>query len=311
MFALGRIILLGSMMTEGSLGGPPPGWYAQSPRDDSLRWWNGSEWTAHFRPIAGDAPRETGDDRPESVSTTRAARRALAGVERVAGGPGSQGRAAALDAAIGEVEGMPPALTEPGSASRRSVPVRRSERIRGDDLPGDGQTAPGRGDPGPRGGAGSGISFTVAMPPRAAENRRVGGSSPRGLPVDERPPTPIVYGPVPGSYVGDLASPLPEPTARNRPARASLVLLALALAGGVAVVAWLGRWDQAIAAAVCLVGLGIAIGGFFLAVGGLVVAAQVPTKKGTSVIALIASVVLVAWLGWLATTQALSILGLG
>jgi hypothetical protein len=60
---------------------------------------------------------------------------------------------------------------------------------------------------------------------------------------------------------------------------------------------------------VSLVSVAFAAGAFFLAVGGLIIAAQRRTSRLMSLIAMMVSVVLVAWLVWVATQQALAILG--
>ncbi|WP_426326215.1 hypothetical protein [Microbacterium sp. E-13] len=127
-------------------------------------------------------------------------------------------------------------------------------------------------------------------------------------PIVDRPPTPIVYQPISSSYVGEMAPPLPEPKAKNTPARWALVFIVLAVGGGVAVVGWLAGFDQAVAGVVSLVSLGLAAAAFFLAVGGIVVAVQRPTKRLTPVIALVSSTLLVIWLAIVATGQALAIL---
>ncbi len=105
-----------------------------------------------------------------------------------------------------------------------------------------------------------------------------------------------------------MRPPLPEATPRNVPAIASIVLLVLAVIGGLAVVLWLAGWDQTIAGLVSLVSVAFAAGAFFLAVGGLIVAGQRRTGKVMSAVALAVSIVLVAWLVVVATEQALAIL---
>lgn len=124
-------------------------------------------------------------------------------------------------------------------------------------------------------------------------------------PVD-RPPEPIVYRPVSGSYVGEQGRPLPEPTARNVPTSIALVLIPLAALGGGSVMLWWERAAPTVAGVVALVSLTLAVGAFFLAIGGLVVAVQRPTKKRGSVIALVLALALVAWLGEVMVAQALT-----
>lgn len=122
----------------------------------------------------------------------------------------------------------------------------------------------------------------------------------------DRQPEPIVYRPVSGSYVGQQGRPLPAPTARNVPARIALVLIPLAALGGASVVLWWGQAAPTVAGVVALVSLTLAVGAFFLAIGGLVVAVQRPTKKATSVVALALALVLVVWLGVVMVTLAVT-----
>jgi hypothetical protein len=130
----------------------------------------------------------------------------------------------------------------------------------------------------------------------------------RPIPVDERMPTPIVYQPVSSSYVGELRPPLPEASPANIPARASIALIVVAALGGLAVVFWLSGWNESLAGLVSLVSVAFAAGAFFLAIGGLIVAAQRSTSRLLSGIAVVVSILLVAWLAIVATQQALAIL---
>jgi len=137
------------------------------------------------------------------------------------------------------------------------------------------------------------------MPDQIAPRRAAG-------PVD-RPPEPIVYRPVSSAYVGEQARPLPEPTARNVPARIALVLIPLAALGGASVVLWWAREAPTVGGVVALVSLTLAVAAFFLAIGGLVVAVQRPTKKTASVVALVLALLLVVWLGVITVSHALAI----
>jgi hypothetical protein len=130
----------------------------------------------------------------------------------------------------------------------------------------------------------------------------------RHAPVDERMPTPIVYQPVSSSYVGEMRPPLPEASPANIPARASIVLIVVAALGGLAVVFWLGGWNESLAGLVSLVSVAFAAGAFFLAIGGLIVATQRSTSRLLSGIAVVVSILLVAGLAIVATQQALAIL---
>ena len=149
--------------------------------------------------------------------------------------------------------------------------------------------------------------------PAGARAPRAGGFpdqiAPRPtVPGDDRMPTPIVYEPVSSSYIGGMRPPIPEAAPANIPARAAIVLLALAAIGGVAVVVWLASRDQTIAGMVSLVSVALAAGAFFLAIGGLIVSRQRGTGRVMSLVALAVSVVLVAWLVFVATGLALAIL---
>ncbi|MFE4725370.1 hypothetical protein [Microbacterium sp. NPDC056736] len=120
---------------------------------------------------------------------------------------------------------------------------------------------------------------------------------PRVAADDDRMPRPLVYHPVSSSYVGELTHSLPEKSSRNGAATASFVLSALSLLGGAAVVGWFLPVNPMLAGTVSLVNLGLALTAIFLAIGGLVIAAQRPTKKTTSIVALAVAVVLTAGLG--------------
>lgn len=109
-------------------------------------------------------------------------------------------------------------------------------------------------------------------------------------------PRPLVYHPVSSAYVGELTRSLPEKSARNGAATASLIVSGLSLLGGIAVVWWLSAYDPLLAGTASMVNLGLAVTAFFLAIGGLVVAVQRPTQKAGSVVALVVSALLTAWL---------------
>lgn len=113
---------------------------------------------------------------------------------------------------------------------------------------------------------------------------------------DDRMPRPLVYHPVSSAYVGELTRSLPEKSARNGAATASLIVSGLSLLGGIAVVWWLSAYDPLLAGTASMVNLGLAVTAFFLAIGGLVVAVQRPTQKAGSVVALVVSALLTVWL---------------
>lgn len=130
---------------------------------------------------------------------------------------------------------------------------------------------------------------------------------PRVAADDDRMPRPLVYHPVSSSYVGELTRSLPEKSSRNGAATASLVLSALSLLGGVAVIGWLLAVNPMLAGTASLMNLGLALTAIFLAIGGLVIAAQRPTKKTTSIVALIVSGLLGIWLASLLVIVTVSI----
>jgi hypothetical protein len=117
-----------------------------------------------------------------------------------------------------------------------------------------------------------------------------------GAADDDRMPRPLVYHPVSSAYVGELTRSLPEKSARNGAATASLIVSGLSLLGGIAVVWWLSGYDPLLAGTASMVNLGLAVTAFFLAIGGLVVAVQRPTLKAGSVVALVVSALLTVWL---------------
>ncbi|MFE5410699.1 hypothetical protein [Microbacterium sp. NPDC056569] len=108
--------------------------------------------------------------------------------------------------------------------------------------------------------------------------------------------------------MGEMRRPLPEASPANIPARASIALMVVAALGGLTVVLGLGLWDESVAGLVSLVSVAFAAGAFFLAIGGLIVAAQRGTSRLVSVLAIVVSVGLVVWLAIVATRQAIAIL---
>ena len=417
-------------MSDGSQGGPPPGWYADTTRADRLRWWDGAAWTEQFRPKETDAApsraasaETSAQPAPVVGQTSRAHRRAtqqLSAESDLGGGgvpPADADSEASTDAATAAFEsgaGVPPTESGATAKSRRSG---RADRVADEVRPGTdailskdaervvspnaSEAEPaGPGDetrsvetppavhvwpaPTSMGSADVAADLSVAspqstgleeaspneeshasvhvwpapsslaadaeareapvdpsgsaaasgspppeptevtLPPPAAppsESRPPAKDRPpqgeeypdqiaprRPASVYDRPPAPIVYQPVSSSYVGEMRPPLPEAAARNVPARASIVLIFLGAAGGIAVIGWLANWDRAVSGMVSLVSVALAAGAFFLAIGGLIVATQRSMSRVLSLVALVVSVVLVAWLVVVATEQALAIL---
>ena len=295
-------------MSDGSQGGPPPGWYADTSRTDRLRWWNGAAWTDQFRLQETDPA--TAADQPGNPAApmSRAQFRALHPIPAPEGTGANEVPAAgaAGDEVLGEAQGSAPVWPAPSSLAapapaRDAAPVTAEAARAASDsasaVPPAATETPSADRP----------MAAEARPPRA-------GGLPhqivprRPAPGDDRMPTPIVYEPVSSSYVGGMRPPIPEAAPANIPARAAIVLLALAAIGGVAVVVWLASRDQTVAGMVSLVSVALAAGAFFLAIGGLIVSRQRGTGRVMSLVALAVSVVLVAWLVFVATDLALAIL---
>lgn len=352
-------------MTDGSQGGPPPGWYEDDSRADRLRWWNGAAWTEDYRPVATDAAATLATDvvggagTPSSTPVSRAQLRARRAADSAAdsgeasavsgaaaGSPATpsvaeEPHAAAvwpaasslgeesLEVAVAEtvVEASVPVVVEheePHAAAVWPAPSSLAEPAEARDEasvdPPSAVPEPGASAPAP---ALAAAAPHVAAWPRAPAPREVSTNGSRDAkgetfpdqitprrhaPVDERMPTPIVYQPVSSSYVGEMRPPLPEASPANIPARASIVLIVVAALGGLAVVFWLGGWNESLAGLVSLVSVAFAAGAFFLAIGGLIVATQRSTSRLLSGIAVVVSILLVAGLAIVATQQALAIL---
>ena len=113
-------------MTDGSQGGPPPGWYEDASRADRLRWWNGAAWTEDYRPVATDAAATVsmdvvGDAGPVSAAPmSRAQLRARRTADSDAAGSA---------AAAGEGSGVPDAAV--GSPAPPSIAEERDNHIDG------------------------------------------------------------------------------------------------------------------------------------------------------------------------------------
>ncbi|MBW9108899.1 DUF2510 domain-containing protein [Microbacterium ureisolvens] len=378
-------------MTDGSQGGPPPGWYEDASSADRLRWWNGAAWTEDYRPVTTDAAATDATDLAGGSGATpggpvsRAQLRARRAAESDAAGAGAGAGAAPGDpsavpgagratpahslgeephapavwpapSSLGEESLEPPQVDTVGEApaavagaavdahaaavwpapSSLAEPAAKRDEASADQS----STAPGPELAAPaaeRDEASADQPSTAPEPetsapaptppiasvPRASALGEVatngsrdakGESFPdqitprRPAPGDDRLPTPIVYQPVSSSYVGEMRPPLPEASPANIPARASIALIVVAALGGLAVVFWLGGWNETFAGMVCLASVAFAAGAFFLAIGGLIVATQRRTSKLLSGIAVAVSIVLVAWLVIVATQQALAIL---
>lgn len=305
-------------MSDGSQGGPPPGWYADTSRTDRLRWWDGAAWTDQFRLPESDAaaPADAPVDAaaPMSRAQLRASRsvpahEGMTANEVPAGGAsGDDVPPVGASGGVGPVDapGSAPVWPAPSSLAA-PAPARDATPVPMDAAPAASDSAPVVPPAATEPPSPGGPTTTEARVPRA-------GGIPdqiaprRTAPGADRMPTPIVYEPVSSSYVGGMRPPIPEAAPANIPARAAIVLIALAAIGGVAVVVWLASRDQAIAGMVSLVSVALAAGAFFLAIGGLIVARQRGTGRVMSVVALAVSVVLVAWLVFVATELALAIL---
>ncbi|MBW9120586.1 DUF2510 domain-containing protein [Microbacterium trichothecenolyticum] len=355
-------------MTDGSQGGPPPGWYEDASSADRLRWWNGAAWTEDYRPVTTDAAATDATDLAGGSGATpggpvsRAQLRARRAAESDAAGAGAGAGAAPGDpsgvlgagratpahslgeephapavwpapSSLGEESLEPPQVDTVGEApaavagarvdahaaavwpapSSLAEPAAKRDEASADQPSTVPESEPSAPAPTP----------PIASVPRASAPGEVATNGSRDAkgetvpdqitprrpaPVDDRLPPPIVYQPVSSSYVGEMRPPLPEASPANIPARASIALIVVAALGGLAVVFWLGGWNETFAGMVCLASVAFAAGAFFLAIGGLIVATQRRTSKLLSGIAVAVSIVLVAWLVIVATQQALAIL---
>jgi hypothetical protein len=310
------------MMSDGSQGGPPPGWYADTSRTDRLRWWNGAAWTDEFRIEETDAAAAADPPVDAAAPMTRAQLRAMHPI------PAPEGTAvhdvpaagASGDEVLDEVPGTAPVWPAPSSlAAPAAAPDAAPSPLAApapapDATPAAADAARAASD------SASVVSPAATEAPSPERPMPAGARAPRAggfpdqiaprptVPGDDRMPTPIVYEPVSSSYIGGMRPPIPEAAPANIPARAAVVLLALAAIGGVAVVVWLASRDQTIAGMVSLVSVALAAGAFFLAIGGLIVSRQRGTGRVMSLVALAVSVGLVAWLIFVATELALAIL---
>ncbi len=306
-------------MSDGSQGGPPPGWYADATRADRLRWWNGAAWTEDYRPVTMDAAAGVAAEVEGGAGSASAAAplsRAQLRARRAADvAPAGAGAGAEVESSVPvEVEHeeqhaaavwpAPSSLAEPAVARDEAsidapAVVREPEAPESSPAP---AVAPSPGAPASPEIVTNGARAAKAevFPDQIAPRR--------AAPVDDRLPTPIVYQPVSSSYVGEMRPPLPEAAPANVPARASIVLLVVAALGGLAVVFWLSSSNESVAGLVSLVSVAFAAGAFFLAIGGLIVATQRSASRLLSGIAIVVSIGLVVWLAIVATQQALAIL---
>lgn len=396
-------------MSDRSSGGPPPGWYADSPGAARLRWWDGAAWTQHYRftttdaaapppsdgPASSDAtaaepaasgsrgtsraqrrhtrrsqaePTERGSDiaaffavstpaaentvasasdqaapapmaaahawpppvstlsgpihpSPEPAVTRRAASAAAANASPTPtaahGALPDQPTVSTFESALGDAS--PPApraesaspnvpVGGPRSGSEATGPeastdsavLRRTRTVSGADVEPSAEGAPTEPSAGPSTDRETGEPEAPAsvsdgeLPAERFPDQIVVRSA--GAADDDRMPRPLVYHPVSSAYVGELTRSLPEKSARNGAATASLIVSGLSLLGGIAVVWWLSGYDPMLAGTASMVNLGLAVTAFFLAIGGLVVAVQRPTQKAGSVVALVVSALLTVWL---------------
>jgi hypothetical protein len=258
------------MMTDSPMpAGPPPGWYADSPHAARLRWWNGTAWTDHYQAATDgtstvasvEVPVEVVQPIPEPLPTTRAARRAAATAsvsERADPPPAS---AAPVVQVAPEPAAFPPSVAAPEPAAPSAPPQTRP--------PGGGMAA----------------SAHEAFPDQIL------GRAPR-MGEYRPPPRPVVYQPHAVNYAAPAPPTFIPVTSKNGPATASLVLSVLGLVTGVLVHTWVSPTRPTLGGLINLLIIAAFLCAVGLAVVGLVLAAQRPTRKGRSVVALVISVLL-------------------
>lgn len=106
------------------------------------------------------------------------------------------------------------------------------------------------------------------------------------------PPRPVVYQPQAVNYAAPAPSTFIPVTSENGPAAASLVFSAIGLAAGVVAYVWISPARPTLGGLINLLIIAAFLCAVGLAVVGLVLAAQRPTRKGRSVLALVVSVLL-------------------
>ena len=258
--------------------GPPPGWYADSPHAARVRWWNGVAWTDHYQ-AATDAtaivppvevPAAVVEPVPEPLPTTRAARRAAA------------------TASVATQDDPPPPA--PASTSTPNPEFGAASR---DPEPAPAQAAAPEPDPVRASAPPSQTAPPAASAPapKPFPDQILGGRGPR-MGEYRQPPRPVTYQPHASSYAAAGTSTFIPVTSRNGPATASLVLSLLGLVAGGFVYGWVSPTRPTLGGLLNLLIIAAFLCAVGLAVVGLALAAQRPTRKGRSVLALVVSVLL-------------------
>ncbi len=257
--------------------GPPPGWYADSPHAARVRWWNGAAWTDHYQ-AATDAtailppvevPAAVVEPVHEPLPTTRAER-----------------RAAATASVAMQVDPPPPAPAstsnanpEPAASLNPEPAPQHAAAPEPDPVRASAQTPPSQ------------TVWLAASAPQPFPDQILGGRAPR-MGEYRPPPRPVSYQPHASNYAAAGTSTFIPVTSSNGPAAASLVLSLLGLAAGVSVYLWVSPTRPTLGGLLNLLIIAVFLCAVGLAIVGLVLAAQRPTRKGRSVMALVLSALL-------------------
>ncbi len=287
---------------------PPPGWYAESARAQRLRWWNGSEWTNHYQlvvqartpappeelstPLDEDieddadllaAPQSAAQPGPQPATepppltrAERAARERAASVDTQMNPIVAVSTATMTDAAPAEDA---PDSAEPTStdATPEPEPAVMATPITARVFP-DGASRPAE---------------PVAQPARRDP------AYPDQITTPDRPVRPLVYAPQSSRYTGDQPV-IVDPSAGNGLASTSVALIAASAVCGV-VAYFIRPSSEMVADVAWTLAAAFVVAAFILAVAGLAVAVQRPTRKGWAVVALVvSSLLLLGLIGLLA-----------
>ncbi|GAA3623096.1 hypothetical protein GCM10022200_01640 [Microbacterium awajiense] len=290
---------------------PPPGWYAESARAQRLRWWSGSEWTNHYqlvvqaRALQPPPPDELGTPLDQDVEDDAD----LLATPRSAAQPGPQpaterppltrAERAARERAGAVATQMTPIVAVP-TATRADAAGPASGPAPAEFASTDAATKP---DPTVQGPPTATRVFPegAAQPTEAPERpaRRDPGY-PDQITTPDRPVRPLVYAPHSSRYTGDQPAVIADPVAGNGLASTAIALIFASAVCGV-VAYFIRPSSETVASVSWTLAAALVVAAFILAVAGMAVAVQRPTRKGWALAALVvSSLLLLALIGLLA-----------